>query len=266
MKEKKIPAGKTDIFYTVHGKGKTIMLVHGFGEDNTVWRHQIAWLENDFQVIVPLLPGTGRSGMIDDMSMEGMAALLKKILDHENILTCTLIGHSMGGYIALAFVSLFPKMIEKFVLFHSTAYPDSAEKKSIREKGIRFIREYGAFEFLRSTTPNLFSPLFRDEHPEIVEKQIAGLSNFSAESLVTYYKAMMERPDRINVLKNSEFPVLFLAGKYDNAVPLQEVLAQSHLPYLSYIHILKKSGHMGMIEESEDSNRVLDKFLRDNWN
>ena len=112
-------------------------------------------------LIVPDLPGAGKSDMIDDMSMEGMAEMLKAIIDKEKISSFVLIGHSMGGYITLAFAEKYPQYLIKFGLFHSTAYADNEEKKAIRRKGIDFIKEHGAFEFLKNTTPNLFSPDYK---------------------------------------------------------------------------------------------------------
>jgi pimeloyl-ACP methyl ester carboxylesterase len=74
---------------------------------------------------------------------------------------------------------------------------------------------------------------------------------------------MMKRPDRTSILKNSKNPVLFVAGEHDNAIPLNDVLKQCHLPEKSYFHVLKKSGHMGMMEEPENANRILEEFLKE---
>jgi pimeloyl-ACP methyl ester carboxylesterase len=107
----------------------------------------------------------------------------------------------------------------------------------------------------------LFSPAFKLDHPEVVEEIIERYSNFSGDSLVQYYEAMMDRPDRTDILKKSIYPVLFIAGEHDTAIPLDHVMQQSHLPSLSYIHVLKHSGHMGMLEEQELSNQFLREFL-----
>jgi pimeloyl-ACP methyl ester carboxylesterase len=264
-------AGK-EIHYSVIGNGKTVMLVHGFGEKADVWDHQVEHLKNKYKLIIPDLPGSGKSDIIDDMSMEGMAEVLKTVLDIEDSNSpsfgegrgeVAMIGHSMGGYITLAFAAKFPAFLNSFGLFHSTAYADNEEKIAARQKGIAFIREHGAFEFLKTATPKLFSDKTKHERPELVDEQIAGLSNFSAPALVLYYQSMIERPDRTAVLKEAGVPVLFIMGKYDTAVPMQDVLEQCHLPEKSYIHILHESGHMGMLEETEKSNRVLEEFLPD---
>ncbi len=276
---KEIQINGRKIFYRIIGKGKPVVLVHGFGEDGEVWKTQVDFLKDQFQLIVPDLPGSGKSDdrnwMTDGSNdsrpssaihhppfrMDDYADILKSLLDFESVSRCTMIGHSMAGYITLAFAEKYPGYLNAFGLFHSTAYPDSEEKKATRKKGIEFIREYGAFEFLKTTTPNLFSPKTRDERQELVDEQIAGLSNFSAPVLVKYYESMMQRPDRTAVLKEAKVPVLFIMGKYDNAAPLDDVLQQCYLPEKSYIHILHESGHMGMLEEPEKTNRVLKEFL-----
>ena len=248
-------------FYRSIGKGKPVMLVHGFGEDGNVWNRQVEYLQDKCYLIVPDLPGSGQSEMIDDMSMEGLAEVLHSIIHEEQIDKWTVIGHSMGGYITLALVESYWNHVNAFGLFHSSAFPDTEEKKQTRKKGIEFINQHGAFEFLKTSTLNLFSPNSKSQIPNIIDEFIASLANFSADALVSYYHAMMNRPDRTTVLKNTENPVLFIAGEHDNAIPLNDVLKQCHLPEKSYIHVLKNSGHMGMIEETEKANRMLEDFL-----
>ena len=237
------------------------MLVHGFGEDGEVWNKQIEFLKKKYHLIVPDLPGSGRSEMINDMSMEGMAEVLHTIIHEENIDKCTVIGHSMGGYITLALVESYWNHVNAFGLFHSSAFADTEEKKQTRKKGIEFAKQHGAFEFLKTSTPNLFSPNSKSQIPNSINEFINSLTNFSTDALVSYYEAMMKRPDRTDILKKTEKPVLFIAGEHDNAVPLNDILNQCHLPEKSYFHILKKSGHMGMMEEPENSNRMLQEFL-----
>jgi pimeloyl-ACP methyl ester carboxylesterase len=251
------------IVYNTEGSGKPVFLLHGFGELSDVWRHQADVLKNNYTLIIPDLPGSDRSEMLSDRSMEGMAEAIHAILHEENIDTCTMIGHSMGGYILLAFAEKYRNHLNAFGLFHSSAFADTEEKKATRRKGIEFIRQNGGFEFLKTATPNLFSPLTKDEHPQLIDEQIATLSNFSGEALVSYYESMINRPDRTELLRKATVPVLFVMGKYDVAVPMEDGLKQCHLPEKSYIHILQKSGHMGMLEEAEESNRVLENFLLD---
>ena len=120
--------------YQVKGNGPVVMLVHGFGETAAIWDRIIQHLTG-FSWIIPDLPGSGRSGLIEDMSMEGMAESLLDILDNENLSDCIMIGHSMGGYITLAFAEKYESRLRGIGLFHSTAYADSEEKKETRRRG-----------------------------------------------------------------------------------------------------------------------------------
>lgn len=250
------------IFYRIAGSGKPVLFIHGFGEDGEVWNNQLGLISsNPFQFIIPDLPGSGKSELIDNMSMEGMADVILSIIRQENITHLTIIGHSMGGYILLAFAEKYPKYLNAFGLYHSTAYADSEEKKAARRKGIDFINEHSAFEFLKTSTLNLFSPKTKDTKAQLVNEFIESLSNFSSAALVSYYHAMIYRPDRTIILKEAKIPILFIMGEYDNAIPLNDCLQQCHLPEKSYIHILFQSGHMGMLEETEKANRALKDFL-----
>lgn len=251
------------IAYNVFGEGKPVVLIHGFGEDSTVWRNQIAVLKTKYQLILPDLPGSGQSAMINDMSMEGIAEAVIAILDAEKIYACPVIGHSMGGYISLALLEKYPERISSLGLFHSSAYADSEDKKQARRKGIDFIREHGAKPFLETTIPNLFSQKTKDENPELVKEQVALSDNFLAPALVSYYESMMKRPDRTDLLRKITVPVLFIIGEFDAAVPFKDSLEQCHLPENSYIHIFRNSAHMGMLEEPDKSDIVIEKFLSD---
>jgi pimeloyl-ACP methyl ester carboxylesterase len=269
MEQKEITIKGKKLFYRCQGEGAVVVLLHGFGEDGTVWQNQYGTFPG-FKLIIPDLPGSGRSEMIEDMSMEGLAEPIKTLIEHETASlffkegephSVILIGHSMGGYITLAFAEKYHHMLRGFGLFHSTAYADSEEKKQIRQKGIEFIKSHGATEFLKTSIPNLFSPVTKDKKAQLIEEQITASHNFSAAALVSYYVSMINRPDRTHVLKQTHLPVLFVFGKYDTAVPLKDGLEQSHLPELSYIHILNESGHMGMTEERVEADRILKDYI-----
>ncbi|MEJ7828396.1 MAG: alpha/beta hydrolase, partial [Segetibacter sp.] len=141
------------------------------------------------------------------------------------------------------------------------AFEDSGEKKLMRQKGIQLMEEYGVFPFLKNTTPNLFFNKFKQEHPEIVDALIEKGKKFTTLALVQYYKAMMNRPNRTEVLKTSEVPVFFVIGSEDVAAPLNDLLEQVHLPGVSHIHILEDIGHMSMLEAPDELNKHLLKFI-----
>jgi pimeloyl-ACP methyl ester carboxylesterase len=250
----------TDLYYHVSGIGPAVVLIHGFGETATIWDN-LAHQLSGYQLIIPDLPGSGRSGLISDMSIEGMAESLLAILDHENVSSCVMIGHSMGGYITLAFAEKFEDRLQGFGLFHSSAFADSEEKKDTRRKGIDFIRSNGALPFIKTATPNLYAPQSKEQHPEWIEEHIALASGLTEAALIHYYESMMVRPDRTDILKNTKLPVLFIFGSFDQAILLEDGLKQCHLPQMAVIHILEQAGHMGMIEMPAASNNHVLNFL-----
>lgn len=251
------------LFYGSLGEGKPVVLLHGFAEDGEIWSNQIANLQESCRLIIPDLPGSGKSEITDDVSMEAMAEAVYAVVTEEKITEVIIIGHSMGGYVTLTFAEKFPELVKAFGLFHSTAYADNEDKKTARAKNISFIGSHGSEIFLQQSVPGLFSSGFKDTHPEIVAQLIDHYKTFDPQALAAYQHAMMHRTDKTDVLKKSVKPVLFIMGKHDNAVPFNDSLQLCHMPALSYIHILEESGHMGMLEETQKSNQALQQFLSD---
>jgi pimeloyl-ACP methyl ester carboxylesterase len=252
----------SQLFYRDEGAGSPTVLLHGFAEDSAVWNNQADTLSTACRLIIPDLPGSGRSPALSTpISMEGLATDIKGLLDELGVDQCTLIGHSMGGYIALSFAELYPERLRAFGLFHSTAYPDSEEKKTTRRKAIEFIRANGSAPFIRQSIPNLFSAYTREYRPELIEATISSYSRFAPETLIAYYDAMIARPDRTSVLRASTGPVLFIMGEDDTVIPLRQALEQCHLPFLTHLHILKNTGHQAMLEAPEMSNQLLLDFI-----
>lgn len=254
------------IFYRKAGAGKPLVLIHGFGEDGDIWQQQIESLQDHFLLIIPDLPGSGRSELIEDMSMEGMAEVIKAIINYELPVSsapgggwvgASIAGHSMGGYITLALTEKYPELLSSIALVHSSAYADSEEKKATRQKAIEFVQTNGAHAFLKTAIPGLFTPTWAADNKDKVDALIEQARGFSNEAITSYYRAMIARPNRTALLKNFGKPVMFIMGEHDQAVPFQQSLQQCYLPHISFVHILRNSAHMGMWEETEKLNQAL---------
>lgn len=239
-----------------------VVLIHGFPEDGTVFEKQYSFLKQNFTVLIPDLPGSGQSAYNPDLqSIEDFAEIIKLILEQENIDRCFLLGHSMGGYIALSFAEKYPGYLLGLGLIHSTAYEDSAEKKENRQRSIRLMERYGGYYFLKSIIPDLFTEAFVAAHPTVVEQLIEKGRSFETKALQQYYFIMMHRKDGTNILQSIKAPVLFIIGEQDRAVPAQDMLQQVSLPQISFIKILSNAAHMGFLEESEKVNEVIYRFM-----
>jgi pimeloyl-ACP methyl ester carboxylesterase len=180
----------------------------------------------------------------------------------ENIQSCTMLGHSMGGYITLAFAEKYTTTLNGLGLIHSSAYADSAEKKQVREKGIAFIEEKGSYFFLKTLIPQLFAPSFQQTEKEKITLLIEKSAQFDKAVLQQFYRAMINRPDRTALLKGNPLPVLFVMGDKDTAVPLSDVLEQVVLPKHPTVHELIGVGHMSMWEAPDLLNTIIKDFIK----
>ncbi|MES2775442.1 MAG: alpha/beta hydrolase [Bacteroidota bacterium] len=262
----------TTISYSDTGSGQIVVLLHGFGEDSHIFDRQVAFLKDRCRIIVPDLPGSGASvtsgGLSPEeanlcSSIDAMAECIAALIQSISGTPVVLLGHSMGGYITLAVAEKYPERLKAFGLLHSTSFADSEEKKAGRKKSIGFIQEHGAFAFLQTAIPALFAEGYQREHPAEVAGLVESGKQFTKEALVAYYNAMIDRPDRSDVLRGSKMPVLFVLGTEDKAVPMEDTLKQVHLPDVSYFHVLENVGHMGMWEATGQMNSFIIKFIND---
>lgn len=261
-KPKRIQSGAFEgAAYYDSGTGYPVMLVHGFPADHTLWKNQKAALQQNYRLLLPDLPGTGASPLIDPISIADMAVFLHAIIDQEKIKKCILIGHSMGGYATLAFAEKFPEKLSGWGLFHSSAYGDTEEKKKGRQRSIRMMKEYGQEQFLRQMLPSLFAETYKKNNRNKIQEIITERIHAGIDALIPYYHAMAERPDRTSALKNTGVPVLFVIGKEDGAAPMDRVLQQVALPPVSEVHLLADCGHMGMLEMPGTATQILEQFI-----
>ena len=250
------------LHYKISGKGMPVVLLHGFAEDGNIWNNVLPFLQQDNMLIIPDLPGSGESTLLEkeNPGLEDYAAAVKNILAVENIDRCVMIGHSMGGYVSLAFEEKYPGMLTALGLFHSSSYADNDDKKEARRKSIAFIKKNGAPAFLETAVTGLFYDPGKSK--AAIDLLLRQGNNFTTGALIQYYEAMIARPDRSLLLKETILPVLLILGEHDQAVPFKSGLEQARMPTYTYIHILRSSAHMGMLEEAEKSGRILAEFLQ----
>ncbi|KIA89638.1 alpha/beta fold hydrolase [Kaistella jeonii] len=209
--------------YEIAGKGKeNLVMLHGFMENLLIWEDLEVGLSKDFTLIKIDLPGHGLSKIYSDIhSMELMAEEVKKVTDYLKLKNFHLLGHSMGGYVSLAFAEKYPEILKSVTLFFSTYFADDEEKKEQRKKSLRIIKE--AFPtYVSAGVPNLFNPNEKDilEGKINLAKEIA-LSTKN-EGVLAAVKGMIERTDKKSVLENFEGKILVLCGKHDNAINVEK--------------------------------------------
>lgn len=235
---------------------KTVVLLHGFGEDSSIWNDYATDLEKEYTVILPEYARLSHLKTIEDY-----ADFVHKELVERGVEKCAMVGHSMGGYIALAFAEKYPQILSGFGLFHSTAFADSDEKKEARNKIIETIKKAGSAVFIRASTPTLYDEEFNKLHPEIIAKHIEYASLFPPEALIMGIQAIRDRPDRRVVLKSLRVPVMFIIGEKDKSVSPADSKSQIMMPKFFSSSILDHVAHMGMVEERDHCLAFLQRFL-----
>jgi pimeloyl-ACP methyl ester carboxylesterase len=247
--------------FTDAGSGDTLVFLHGFAESKQLWTDFKKSLQNKFRTIALDLPGFGNNtAEVADYSMDAMADYVKQQLDKLGIKKCILIGHSMGGYVSMAFAEKYSAMLNGLCLFHSSALPDTDEKKDNRNKTIEFVEKHGVEKFMQS----FVEPLFFADNREKLRSKIVLMKKIGTatpkESIVGGLAAMRDRPNKTEVLKKANYPVLFIFGKEDGAVPMDKALEQCHLPDNSMVYFLGQTGHMGMFERTYETRKAIEKF------
>ena len=253
------------IFYRKAGNGYPVVLLHGFPNDGTAWDTIQAALAHKYLLLIPDLPGAGKSPLpATALTLGLMAGAIKEMLEAEKIEKAIIAGHSMGGYTALEFASMYPQNVAGISLVHSSAFPDTEEKKETRKKAIQLILKGDTEKetFLRAMAANLFAPSFIERHPDTVNKIVRKGMELPGENLAAFYTAIMQRTDKTKLLLQASFPVHFIAGDEDTAVPVNDVLAQCHLAQVSKISLYKSCGHMSMEEMPATLTKDLLDFFR----
>lgn len=252
------------LHYEIQGNGKeNFVLLHGFMENLMIWEHLEEFLSKDFRIIKIDLPGHGRSEILSEVhTMELMAEEVEKVITKLNIKKFHLLGHSMGGYVSLAYAEKFGEKMKSLTLFFSTFFPDEEEKKEQRQKSFRIIRE-NFKSYVNAGVPALFNPNEMDilEGKTELAKEIA-LST-KPEGAIAALKGMMVRKDRKEVIEKTEAKILIIAGKHDNAVKTEDLI--KNLPDRTNIKsYVLDCGHNGHWEKPEICAAVINTELLHN--
>ncbi len=239
------------VFYRKMGSGPVLVLLHGFPECNQVWRNVWHDLANEFTLIIPDLPGSGDSVLDKETTLVQMADCVAEIMAHEKITKTVVAGHSMGGYVALAFAAKYPGKTSGVSLVHSTAAADDEEKVINRLKTIELIRNGGKNAFVRQMVANLFSPTFKQANQGTIEEQIELTMEVADESIINYTGAMIVREDQRFWLKNTSIPIQWIVGMDDNVISYKKILGQCAQSGINFVTFYNNCGHMSMLETPE---------------
>ncbi len=264
--EKQLKYKDINVNYRICGEGEFVFLIHGFCEDQSMWGELVEKLSTQYTVVTPDLPGFGKSSLSqEDLTIIWMAEMMNAIMNTEKIEKCTMMGHSLGGYVSIHFAELFPHKVHALGFINSHVFEDGEEKKMNRKKSIDFIKRHTAKLFIRELINNLFSETFKLEQKELVLSLISNAQqNISDQAVIASLNAMAGRANKKNVLKKFNKPVLFLIGEIDATIPIEQSMQQVSLPSQSDIHIRKHIAHMSIYEDSMYSTNAILAFLERN--
>ena len=252
---KKIKLNGLELTYERRGKGMPLMLIHGYPLDHSIWNETISQLENDFDLILPDVRGFGESSTVDaPYTLSDIANDLAALLDSLGVERTTLAGHSMGGYIALAFAKAFPERVTGLALVSSQTASDTPERKEGRYKTAADVSQKGvqivADGMTDKLTPN---QNVRDViRPLIAKQSVAGVTGA--------LKAMAEREDLTSFLASFGQPLVLIHGDADELIPVERAREIKSLVPSAHLVELRGGGHMPMMEMPVETATALKKI------
>ncbi|MBP8156687.1 MAG: alpha/beta hydrolase, partial [Leadbetterella sp.] len=251
----------TKIFYSDTGKGNAVVLLHGFLENQTMWQDLVPELSKKYRIITIDLLGHGETEcLVYVHSMEDNAEIVQAVLSKLRIRKAVFVGHSMGGYVALAFAELYPEKMRALVLQNSTSKADSEERKANRNRAIKAVKK-DYTSFIRLSIANLFSPDNRERLIDEIEKVKLEALKTPLQGVVASLEGMKIRKDREVLLHLTPYPKMLILGEKDPVLNYVENLEQIENTAVTLITF--PDGHMSHIENREELKKVLLDFFKE---
>ena len=241
-----------NIAYERRGRGEPLVLIHGYPLDRTTWSEVASLLESDFDLIIPDFRGMGQSDAVDKTyTVADIASDIAGLLDHLKIKKAFVAGHSMGGYVALAFARAYPNRVRGLGMISSQVLADPPERKEGRYKTAADVAQKGIGVVVDSMTTKLSADArIQSFVRDVIQRQ-------KPAGVIGSLKAMAERPDSSDLFKSFKFPVVIVHGDADTLIPVERGREmKAALPSANYAE-LKGAGHMPMVEEPKEVAEAL---------
>ncbi len=247
------------INYNTFGKGKSVVFLHGFLESSSMWKNTVENLVKEYRCISIDLLGHGDTGSIGYIhTMENMAYAVKAVLDRLEVSITVFVGHSMGGYVALACIDLFPNLVSGLVMLNSTSYADSEERKKNRRRAIDLVKSNP-----NAYTTMTISFLFAEENRMQYAKEISSIKDQASKTplqgIISALEGVAVRKDRRQVLSDFKGPKIFFSGDKDPVFPYERILEETKECNIDLITF--DGGHMTYLENKDEYFQNLTDFL-----
>jgi 3-oxoadipate enol-lactonase len=248
----KINVNGIELAYTRQGRGAPLVLLHGYPLDHHLWDEVIPLLEDSFDIILPDLRGFGESTTGDTpITMEDYASDIEGLLDQLGIQKAAIVGHSMGGYVALAFAKLFPERVSGLGLVSSQVLADPPGRKEGRYKSAAEVSEKGTGGVVETMATKFTS----DEHLQMYAREL--MQKQQPQAYIGALKAMAERADSTALLSSFRFPVVIVHGKADALIPVDRAHEVKNALPDAHLVELENAGHIPMLEAKEETAKAL---------
>lgn len=250
----------TKISYSDAGKGTAVVLLHGFLENSTMWNYLAPVLAKKNRVVCIDLLGHGATDCLGYVhTMEDMADAVHHVLLELKIRKAVFVGHSMGGYVALAFAELYPEIMKGLVLLNSTSRADSDERIANRTRAIKAVKQ-NYVAAVRMSIANLFSEENREKLIDQIEWVREEALQTPLQGIIAAQEGMKLRKDREVLLHFAPYPILLILGKKDPVLNYTENLEQIEGTNVKLITF--NDGHMSHLENKTDLEKVVLGFLK----
>ncbi|MFC4722717.1 alpha/beta fold hydrolase [Geojedonia litorea] len=247
------------VFYTESGQGQPVVLLHGFLEHSGIWAELVLNLAKKHKVVCIDLLGHGQTGCLGYIhTMEDMAEQVHYVLNHLKLKQSIIIGHSMGGYVALAFAELFPNSLNGLCLMNSTALNDTLEKQKSRDRAIAAVKQNHK-SFIRIAISNLFRPknriLFSEQIKELKEEAL----KMSVQGIVAALEGMKIRKNRVELFQKLPLKKMLILGRKDPVLEYDSLIKQTKDTTIELVEF--EDGHMSFIENKEEITYTIMHFI-----
>ncbi len=253
--------------YSDLGKGNAIVLLHGYLETGEVWRPLEKLLAINHRVLTVDLPGHGGSEVTAEThTVEYMAEAVRAVIKESGEKKVLLAGHSLGGYVTLAFAEKYPELLSGYVLFHSHPFADSPEAKAKRKREIFVVRAGRKNMMYPASISMMFAEQNLEKMPAALARSKEIASQNSAEGIIAMLNGMMARPSRSSVVESGTVPLLWILGRHDLYFSSEKALGDIKIPGNARVVILENSGHLGFVEETDLTAELVNEFAGGlNW-
>jgi pimeloyl-ACP methyl ester carboxylesterase len=249
---------KSSIHYSVTGKGKCIVLLHGFLLNTDIWSDLIPLFSKKNKIIAIDLPGHGKSDCIEEIcTMELMADIVNFILVENNLKTTSLIGHSMGGYVSLAFLEKYQSKVNNLVLLNSSTEEDSIERKKTRESALKVV-SINKTIFIKKAIRSLFPQKKYLVYKDLIELLTEDALKLSQKAIIASINGMILRRDRTKILKLFNGEKYIISGIEDPIIPFSDAIKVAINSDAELIKV--DSGHMSVTENNDEIIEVMKKI------